>query len=426
MSKQIKRGAFRFDKEFVDDLVILESIASGKSNINFNAKNGVMTVSLFGEEVQARKHFGIANNADFDFSAKAAEITSPMKNFGEGIITVYENHIRLNSGGTNMARQISTDLPVCEFPDFGERDFQELPNDIFTMASFASFAVSKSNSGKSQERTSVKLKDGAVSIYALDGFRGVMIDGSSTYRGDDAEYLFTPDLVDGLAKLIRKNSEARVFVANTGSKYLLKVGGIEVTTRVLACSDSFRQVVDGVMKSLVGIPVMKISLPTAEMVCYLDRTKLVVNGSERHKLELFFDPIKHTVKAEFRAGVGELVELFETEYGENAFDNFSIALNPGYLLETCSRLHSTSFTAEFCSSERPMLIREQYNDYRIVHMVLPVAQKRKPENAEETVADFTETREAVLVSELIDATPTISKFVTPSGEETDFTEEDLK
>jgi DNA polymerase III sliding clamp (beta) subunit (PCNA family) len=425
MARQEKKGVFRFNKEFVDELGILEGIASKQSNINFKAHDGVISVVFFGAEVQARKSFAISEQAEFEFSAKSAEIMDLLKNFGEGVINVFENHIRILSGGTSMARQISGDLPFCEFPDFGEQEFQELPSDIFEMASFASFAVSKNNNGKPQERTSVKLKNNAVSIYALDGYRGVMIDGPASYQGEEVEYLFSPNLMDGLARLVRKYGSVKVLVADTGSKYLLKIGGIEITTRVLACSDSFRGMMDGVLEAASNNASMEVSLPTSEMVCYLDRTKLIEIGGERRKLEFSFDIKKNVVKAELRAGIGELMEMFEARYGKNVFANFSVALNPHYLLEACSRLHNTPFTAQFTSSQSPVLIREQYKDYGITHMVLPVAQQTKNEEAEDTVADFSDTREAALISELIDATPAVSKFVTPSGAETDFTEEDL-
>lgn len=411
--KNNRIGEFNFDESFTSEFLTLESIASSQSYVDFGAKDGNLTVSFYGKEVQARKQFDIASKTKFSFSAIGAEMTTLFREFRNGRVMVYENQIKVKSGETVLTRQIRTDELPCEFPDFENSEFQPLPTDIFEMAAFVSFAAAKSFLGKASELTAIQLRENAVSIYACDGYRGVRVQGTTVYDGEEKEYLFRPELTESLAKLCKKNEDIELQISSTRTKYLLKVGDMEITFSILD-APSVGQMLDSAIDGLGSNPSMEVSMSAPDLTCYLQRTKLVEEHNILRQVLFSFDEEKQMVKVKYQAGIGELVETFDAKFGGTICKKFKIAFNPKLLLESCSRFVGETFTAQFLGNTSPVLVREQRGDYNVVYVVLPI----RISDIVSSVSDSDEdddTRESEVVSAL------------PEGEtsEPEFSEEDL-
>lgn len=362
-----------FDTQFARQVKKLESLASPGSHATFEGEDNALAVTFHGHEVETRRRFELPCAAPFSFTVRGKDITDILKNFGEGTMTVRKTSLSFKSGHTRMNRSIAVDVSPPAFPDFSGAALSPLPQTAFRDAAFASYAAAQGGESDAAERVSILLAEGGMSIVATNSLMAVCVATPLEYAGGQIEYLLHPRFINPLAPLTMEEDAPGIYIGSTKSKYLIRFGEYEITSRKPTAA-SIRGDVARIMELVSGSPSsMTAALDSGALKVFLDRAKLLDVGATQVKpAVLLADPEERVVYAKHASSLGNIQDMLEAEVEGAAVRNMPVGLSLKYLSEVCSRVRAGMVRMTFRGKLSPVTVTEEIGDTVVTHILLPV------------------------------------------------------
>lgn len=302
---------------------------------------------------------------------ETGKIALEAKLFSEIIRRVNGETVTLESNDKN---EIVITSGTSEFKIMGQNgdEFPAIPSvskevsytvkqkDLRDMISQTIFSVSMDESKPTLTGELIEIKDKAMNIVAVDGYR-ISYRKAETEEAETAASVIVPaKTLREITKILSSEEEDMAKIYVTDKHILFELGGNMIVSRLIEGEYiKYQQTFTDEFKTRVVVN-------RADMIAALERASLISRDARKIPVKIDIHKDKLVITSQTDMGT-----VYEEVFSESEGEALKIAFNPRYLIDALRAIEDENVSIQFNSSLSPCIIKPEMGDsYK--YLILPL------------------------------------------------------